>query len=249
MSIVAKRFITLLIGILLLFIALLLNRLNIIRAIFVLISIILLTYSFSIERTNKKVFTPLFVILFFSFVTSLDYLNCVMFKHTPILAYSIVKVDAGTVYNALGYRVWNCTNDTFKVDPMYKIGYYCKENTMTSESINNVLTSINDNFEDFQDNYVSVIGRVKEVVDNKTFIMQMFKDDDGIIKFNESINLYVEFNYEYKDLDSLNQNTLVVVLGKISKKEGNNIYMVDSKISKQSSIDNESIKIEAEKNI
>ena len=249
MSIVAKRFISLLIGVGVLLIALLLPRFNLIRAIFVLISIISLTYSFSLERTNKKVFVSLFVILFFFFVTSLDYLNCVMFKHTPILAYSIVKTENGTVYNALGYRVWSCSNDTFKVDPLYKLGYYCKENTMTSESINNVLTTIYDNFEDYQDSYVSVIGRVKEVVDNKTFYMQMFKDDDGVIKFNEAYNLYVEFNYEYKDLNTLDSNTLVVVLGKISKKEGNNIYMIDAKISKQSSVGSDTLKIEAEKNI
>ena len=34
--------------------------------------------------------------------------------------------------------------------------------------------------QDYQDTYVSVIGRVAKVIDNKTFVMQTFKDDDGV---------------------------------------------------------------------
>ena len=70
MNKVNKRFITMAIGIILLVIALLMSKFNLIRFILCLLSIILLTYSNQLERSNKKVFIPLFVIIFFLFMSN-----------------------------------------------------------------------------------------------------------------------------------------------------------------------------------
>lgn len=228
MNVVTKRFVSLSIGIILLLIALVLNNLGLLRAMLAILSIIILTYSFQLERNNKKVFIPLFIILFTFFVIALDFLVVSAFKKTPIMSYSIVSTSSGTVYNALGYRVWSCKDKTFKVDPLYKLGYYCEKESMTAESINNVLTTIVNNFEDYQDNYVKIVGRVTKVIDDKSFYMEMYKENDNLVSFDTTYRLYVEFNYSDSSILSLNDTKLVTVIGKISKKDGNYVYMIDS---------------------
>ena len=234
MNIVNKRFISMAIGILLLAVALLMSKFNLVRAILCIISIIILTYSNQLERTNKKFFIPAFVIIFTLFVIALDYLVVGAFKKSPIFSYSIVTTQYGTVYNALGYRVWSCKDNTFKVDPLYKQGYYCEKETMNAESINNVLSTIVNDFDNYEGTYVKVVGRVSGILDDKTFYMQMFKEEDNLIRFDETTKLYVEFDYNNKEVSSLSKNTIVTVLGKIDRKEYNNIYMIDSTFTKES---------------
>jgi len=230
MSVVTKRFLSLIIGIILLVIALLMNRFNIIRVVLCLISIILLTYSNQIERNNKKVFIPLFIIFFFFFIISLDYLCVCTLKRTPIFSYSVVKSESGNVYNAFGYRVWYCGDKTFKVDPLYRVGYYCNVKYETSENINNVLSNVINNFEQYEGTYVKIIGRVSKVVDDKTFYMESYIDDNGDIKFDETNKLYVEFNNSSKDVANLVSGSIISVSGKIDRLKDNDVYMIDSSI-------------------
>ena len=228
MSVVSKRLISMILGTALLAISLLMSKFNLIRAIFCILSIIILTYSFSLERTNKKLFVPLFIIIFSLFVICLDYLVVGMFKKTPILTYSIVSSDSGKVYNALGYRVWKCSDNTFKLDPLYKLGYYCDKKTMSSESINNVLDKLAKNIDDYKDNYVKITGRVTGVIDEKTFYMSTFKEINNEIEYNEDYKLIVEFNVKSSNVYNLERDSVVTVLGRINKKENNNIYMNDA---------------------
>lgn len=232
MTTVKKRFISMIIGVLLLLIALLMTKFNIIRVFLCILSIIVLTYSNQLERTNKKVFIPLFVIIFTFFVIALDYLVVCTLKKPPIISYGIVTTKYGTVYNAIGYRVWSCKNDTFVVDPLYKQGYYCEKESMSSENINNVLSTVVNNFDDYKDSYVKIIGRVSKIESDKTFYMQMFKENDGVIKFDETYRLYVEFNTKV-DMASLSPNVIITVIGKIDRRDGNYIYMIDSSFTKE----------------
>ena len=241
MNKVKKRFISMAIGIILLLIALLMNKFGLLRAILCVLSIIILTYSNQLERTNKKVFIPLFVIIFTLFVVALDYLSVITFKKAPIITYSIVSGNSGTVYNALGYRVWSCKDKTFKVDPLYKLGYYCDKEAMSAESINNVLSTIASNFDDYKDSYVKIIGRVSGKVDDNSFYMQMYKEDNNIIRFDDTIRLYVSFDYKNKDISSLSTNSIVTVMGKIDRNENNNIYMIDSTFTKESTSSNDAV--------
>ena len=234
MNKVKKRFISMAIGIVLLLIALFMNKYGLLRTLLCILSIIILTYSNQIERTNKKVFIPIFIILFTLFVIALDYLAVRAFKKVPIFAYSIVSTSRGTVYNAVGYRVWTCTDNTFKVDPLYKLGYYCEKEAMNAENINNVLSTVVNNFSSYEGTYVKIIGRVSGITDDNSFYMQMFKEEDNVIKFDNTIKLNVEFDYKNKDISSLAVNSIVTVLGKIDRIENNNIFMIDSEFTKES---------------
>ena len=233
MNVVTKRFISLIIGIILLVIGLLLNRFNMIRFFLCLVSIILLTYSSQLERDNKKLFIPLCAIFFFFFILSLDYLCVCTLKRIPIFSYSVVKNEEGTVYNSFGYRVWSCKNNTFKVDPLYKVGYFCDVRNAREENINNVLSTVVNNFDEYKGTYVKIIGRVASVIDSKSFYMQSYKEENGIIKFDETNKLYVLFDVEDKTVSNLMSGSVITVSGKIERKEDSDIYMIDSKVVKE----------------
>ena len=213
MNVVAKRFISLILGVILLVVGLLMTRFNIIRMLLCIVSIILLTYSSQLERDNKKLFIPLCAIFFLFFVISLDYLCVCTLKRVPIFSYSVIKSDDKMVYNAFGYRVWSCKNEAMKVDPLYRLGYFCNVEGQTPENINNVLSSVVDNFDSYKGTYVKIVGRVAKVVDSKTFYMQSYKEENNLIKFDETNKLYVMFDSESKTVSNLLEGSIITVSG------------------------------------
>ena len=229
MSIAKKRTLSLLIGIVFLAIALLLNIFNLLRVILVILSIVLMTYSMQLERNSKKIFIPLYVIVLTFFCIGMDYLNVSLFKKTPIITISVISNSNGTVYNAIGYRVWKCNDDQIKVDPLYKIGYYCEVDYMSAESINNVLPTMMSNFDHYKDNYVKIIGRVTNVDSDTLFTMETYKEYNNVIKYDHEYKLLVNFNYANEKLSVLQEDDIVTVVGKVSSKNGNEISIVDSK--------------------
>ena len=230
MSIVKKRIISLILGVIFLGIALILNSFNLVRAILAITSVILITYSMQLERDSKKIFIPLYVIVLTFFVIGVDYLNVAMFKRTPIITLSIVSNEHGTVYNAIGYRVWKCDDEQTKLDPLYKIGYYCEASYMSAESINNVLPLIVSNFEHYKNNYVKIIGRVTKIESDTSFYMYAYSDKDNIVKYNQEYKLVVNFNYADNKISKLQENDIVTVIGKVENKNGNEVFLVDSRI-------------------
>ena len=248
MSIIEKRIVSLVFGTLFLVVALILNKFNLLRAILALLSILLITYSMQLERDGKSIFVPLYAIVITFFVIGIDYLNVSMFKNTPIITISIVSNNNGVVYNAIGYRVWKCNNDDVKVDPLYKIGYYCEVDNMSAESINNALPTIMSNFEHYKDNYVKIFGRVSKVEDDTKFIMETYKEIDNTVKYNNEYKLLVNFNYGNSKVTSLKENDIVTVIGKIESKFGNEITMVDSRFKDEVTSQGD-VSFDAESNI
>ena len=229
MNIVRKRVITLLLGIIFLAIALVLNTFNLFRAILALLSIILIVYSMQLERTNKKLFITLFTIVLTFFVIGIDYLNVCIFKKTPIITTSIITNNHGSVYNSIGYRVWKCNDNDVKVDPLYKIGYYCEVDYMSAESINNVLPTIVSNFDHYKNNYVKIIGRVNSVDSDSMFSMRTYKEIDNVINYSDEYLLEVNFNYATSKISELHENDIVTVTGRVENKYGNKVTLVDAK--------------------
>lgn len=229
-----KRIFLLIIGIILILIALIINNLEILRFILCLMGIILLTIGNSLERSHNKLFIPLFAFIITLFVIASDYLVVCAFKKLPIFTYSIVTNDTAKVYNGLGYRVWVCNNDDhdFKVDPLYKLGFYCSIKASTSEDINNVLKEINLNFDRYEGAYLKVTGRITNIIDNQTFTMQAYTKTDNNYEYDDTVTLNIYFNMPSSVLSNYNVNDEVLITGKIDSKETNNnkvtIKMIDS---------------------
>ena len=223
-----KRLITMFLGLILIIVGFVINK-EILRPILVLLGIISLTISNAIERNNKKVFIPLFAIIFFLLMVALDYLVVGAFKKTPIFSYSIVSTNKSTVYNAIGYRVWVCHNTKdFKVDPLYKLGYYCSNKDITAESINNILPKIVDNFDLYKDAYMKINGKVSKIVSDKEFYMQVYDEIDNTLTFNNAYILDINFNYANEALKNYKELDDVTIVGKIDSFDGNMVKVIDS---------------------
>lgn len=248
MSIIKKRIISLVIGTLFLIIALALNTFNLFRTILALSSIVLVTYSMQLERNSKKIFIPLYVIVLTFFVIGIDYLNVSLFKKTPIITTSIITNESGVVYNGIGYRVWKCNNSDIKVDPLYRIGYYCEVENMSAESVNNALPTINDNFDHYKGNYVKILGRVSKVENDSKFIMETYKEINNTVQYNNQFKLLVNFNYGSNKVTELKENDIVTVVGRIESKFGNEITMVDAKFKDEATSQGD-VSFDAENNI
>jgi hypothetical protein len=204
----------------------------------------LLTIANSLERSHSKLFVPLFAFIITLLVIACDYLVVGAFKKTPIFTYSIITNDTATVYNALGYRVWVCNNEDkdFKVDPLYKLGFYCNLKGSTSEDINNALKEINLNFNRYQDAYVKITGRITSIIDNQTFTMQTYTQNNNNYVYDNALTLNVYFNMPSSELISYNVNDEVLISGKIDSKEANDdkviIKMIDSSFITSNTEDN-----------
>lgn len=219
---VTLRLITLFIGIILIIISLLLNDFGCLRFILCLLGIISLTISNSIERNNKKVFIPLFAILFTLFMISTDYLFVCMFKKVPIFSYSIVTNNNNKVYNAIGYRVWICNDATytFKVDPLYKLGYYCATKDMESVDVNNILPILNNNFDAYKDSYIKITGRINKIISSSELTMQTYVKSDNAYDYADDITIDYTFNIPSSEVSKHNVNDEVTIAGKVDSKTG-----------------------------
>ena len=185
---------------------------------------------------------------------STDYLVVCVFKKVPIFAYNIVTNGDTTVYNALGYRVWKCSDtDTLKVDPLYKLGYYCSISNMKSEDINNLLPVLISDFAEYQDTYVKLTGKVTKVSDNHSIIMATYTEDDNGITYDDSTKINVNFNIPSKSISDLNANETITIAGKVDKlttEDGNNIIrLIDSSIVSSVEVDNSAYNFSVDDNI
>ena len=228
MSTVSKRLMLMFGGIVFILLAFILNS-GIIRAILMFLGIISLTISNSIERNNKKVFIPLFLLIFFFFMVATDYLLVTSLKKEPIFAYSVVSTGKDKVYNAIGYRVWVCNDkeNTFKVDPLYKLGYLCSTQDMVAESINNVLPKIYSDFNRYKDSYIKITGKLTKIVNETEIYMNTYKEIDNEIVYDEDYELDVHFNMANQEVAKYNLNDEITIVGKVISKE-DAIKIIDS---------------------
>jgi hypothetical protein len=238
-----KRFTSLIIGLIFIITSFALTNMDFLRAILCILGIVLLTCSNSIERKHKKLFIPLFAIIFTCLMISTDYLVVCTLKKTPIFAFNIVKNDDATVYNAFGYRVWKCSDDaTLKVDPLYKLGYYCSISDMNSEDINNILPMLTSSFNSYQDTYIKVSGKVTEIKDSQTIIMEAYTSSDNKINYNNSQRLIVSFNVPSNNVTRHKVNDDIVIAGKVNSIDTSNnitgIKIIDSTFVDDDSNDN-----------
>ena len=249
-----KRLLSLIIGLILIIISFALTGMDCLRAILCIIGIILLTYSNSIERKHKKIFIPLFAIIFTCLMISTDYLIVSTLKKTPIFAFNIVKTDEATVYNAMGYRVWKCNGeDKLKVDSLYKLGYYCSITNMNSETINNILPVLITNFDSYKDTYIKVSGKIVEIKDNQVIVMETYSNDDNKLNYDNTSKLIVNFNFPSNSLSKYHINDDITIAGKVESKNINNketnIKLIDSTMITTDDDSSESYEFNVDDNI
>ena len=230
MSKVSRRLISMFLGVILIVIAFILKT-GYIRAILAFLGIISLTYSNTVERNNKKLFLTLFAIIFFFFMVALDYLVVGAFKREPIFSYNIVSIGKNKVYNAIGYRVWVCNgkdkDKVFKLDPLYKLGYYCSTQDMTADNINNALPKIINDFDRYKDNYIKITGRLSKIVNETELYMNTYKEINEQYVYDDLL-LDVNFNMPSLEMSKYKVDDELTIVGKVTSKDNNSVKIIDS---------------------
>ena len=184
---------------------------------------------------------PIYILLYLIAFILLDSICVVTFHKTPIFSINIINNNNIRVYNALGYKVWQCDKkkeNDLVIEPFYSKGYLCDTDEIENVSINSLITSLNNNYEEYRNKYVKVTGKISKKDGPKYLEMQSYTESEdnvnGYVTFSETITLAILFEENEDMLDIYDIYDEITIVGKIKNMETNNdkrtIYMYESKI-------------------
>lgn len=245
-----KSFLFKILGILLLLGSFLWNTYTLLRLVFVLLGVLLLTIGLLLFQKRKGFKIFLYPILFLILVYAFDYGCVYLLNRVPIFAFENRTDDTFSTYDSLLYRVYDCNGNT-TFDFLYKKSYVC-DYTLEPKDINAFLDSGNNNYRKYHSKFVTIKGKVSEVFGNDYISLQAYEQKEnnlvGGLTFNKNATLKVKNNQgnlrlygQYEIYDN------VLVTGRIYKKENNEIIMQDAKIELINNFDEFSINVIEEK--
>lgn len=241
----------LIIGIIICLIAYLIKKFSVFRLILILLGSLLI--SISIFKPNKKSqknikLFPICFIVIIILCMLIDSIVVVTFSKVPIFTYNITNSNNARVYNAIGYRVWQCDKtsyDNLKVDPFYNKGYSCDANDIEEIDSNSFLNSVIENYNDYKNNYVKIKGKISKKNAQNYIEMQPYENNvitlNGYVTFADNITLRIIFNNTETKLDQYDVYDEIVVIGIVKNMEKEQdkyvVYMYDSKIVSKTQYD------------
>ena len=249
-----------LIAAIILAIALLAPLNNIIRLILSIVALIVISIRKFKLLDKKRKYTPLYTLIYLIALILLDSICVVTFSKTPIFALNIVNNNDIKVYNALGYKVWQCNTkkpNELIVEPFYKKGYKCSVEEIENISINDLITSLNNNYEEYRNTYVKVTGKISKKDGQNYIEMQAYTESEdninGYVTFQEAITLAIIFDEYDQKLDVYDIYDEITVIGKIknmeTKEDKRIIYMYESTIASDIELDEYTITASSNKKI
>lgn len=222
-------------GVFFLFLALLINRLNVFRLLFCLIGIFL--FSCLIYKKMKKYGVLSFVILMLATIL-LDTLVALEFKRIPIFTYNIISSSDIKVYSGIGVRVWQCDSSykNLKSETFSNKGFLCDPSYLSEIDVNTLIGNLKTNYDDYVNRYIKVGGRVSLKDGNKIIEMKAY-DVNSFIDNNDFVYddmMVLRFIFE-DDTNGIMENDEVTIIGKVKNKEVVNntevIYVYESEIA------------------
>ena len=244
------------ISVILLAIALLTPINNIIRLILSIISLVILTIrQYKILGKNKKNL-PIYTLAYLITIILLDSICVITFNKLPIYAINIINDNNMRVYNALGYQVWQCNKqkpNTLIVKPFYNKGYLCSIEEIDNIGINELITSLNNNYEEYRNTYVKVTGKISKKNGQNYIEMQSYTENgdnlNGYVTFSETITLAILFEANVPELDVYDIYDEITVVGKIKNMDATNdsrtIYMTESELVSNLKLDEYTVEVDS----
>ena len=237
----------LIIAIVLLIIALLAPLKNIIRLFVAIFSLLTLSlYKFIKLEKNKK-FTPLYTLGYLIFYILLDSICVVTMNKLPIFSTHILNDENVRIYNALGYKVWQCNIEEKEliIEPFNENGYLCDVEEIENIPINELITSLNNNYDEYRNRYVKTTGKISKKDGANYIEMQAYEENveniNGEVKFTDTITLAIYFPNYTNELDVYDVHDEITVVGKIKNMETVNdkriIYMYETKLTSKIELD------------
>lgn len=234
-------------GLLLMLISYGVQRLKYYRIVLLILGFIIFLTSILFLFKKKITNTPLFIFFSIIAVFLTDSIIAITFSRIPIFSYNVVTSNNSKVYNAIGYRVWACEGKPFKVDTLYKLGYYCDASDIEETDSNAFLSEIVDKYDDYKNKYVKINGKISRKEGVNYIEMQSYQSTEvslnGYVSFSDDITLRVVFKNGASELSSYDIYDNITVVGKIwyLREVADNkyiVYMDDSKIINEVNYDN-----------
>lgn len=233
---------------------------NVVRLILSIIALIVLSIRKHKLLDKKRKNTPLYTLIYLIALILLDSICVVTFSKTPIFAINIVHNNDIKVYNALGYKVWQCDAkkpNELIVEPFYNKGYKCSIEEIENVSINDLITSLNNNYEEYRNTFVKVTGKISKKDGQNYIEMQAYTENEesmnGYVTFQEAITLAIIFDEYDERLDVYDIYDEITVIGKIknmeSKEDKRKIYMYESTLASNIELDEYTITASSNKKI
>lgn len=240
------KLIIFIIGIILIFCSMIFNELNYLRIIINIIGIILLIVGTVYDDSSKLKLLPVFFFLYLVIAILIDSILVMNFKTIPVYSYNIITSNNSKVYNAIGYRVWDCEGKERKVDRFYRLGYYCDVSNMEAIDSNAFLNNVVDNYDDYKNSYLKITGKISKKEANDYIEMQTYQSNaitlNGYVNFSDSVTLRVIFNTREELLNNYDVYDSITVVGKIwyikSTENKYVVYMDDSIIVDNNNFNN-----------
>ena len=235
----------LILGIILLLIPLLINKLTVLRLLLSLIGIFIITIFFKQKeiKINILIFVVLLIISIF-----IDSIISATFIRIPIYTYNIITIGNTRVYNSIGYRIWQCDiNSTkdMKVDKFYTKGYICDAKNIEQIDSNSFLNSVIENYDDYHNTYVKIRGKISKKNSQNSVEMQPYEKNDltinGYVSFADNITLKIMFNNNVSELDLYDIYDEITVIGIVKTLEHNDekftIYLSEAELVSEEKFD------------
>lgn len=205
-------------GIFLILIGFIISNIHILSLLLVLLGLVLLSVGTIINHKNTKKITILYILFYLLLALAFDSGLSMSLKKAPIFSYN-VNIDGNSkVYNAIGYRVWEC-NGKYTVDKLYKYGYYCDTNNLDTVDANAFLSQVVENYDDYENTYVKLTGKISQKNGINYVEIQPYETTEitlnGYVNFADNITLRAMFNDGEDKLSTYEIYDSITIIGKV----------------------------------
>jgi len=220
-------------GLLLIFLPFMTLTYSIYYLISCLVGIIVLLIGLLLNRVNilRLIFYPLIII---ALVLTLDYFKTTIFMKEPLIAVKYKSSQSVAIYNSFLYRAYSC-EDKIIIDYNYTMPYACKKEDLEVKTINKFLENPSQSYKDYKNKFVYLTGKINTIVGNTQIVLNSYNEEvslNGYVTFDERKKVIVDklninpskYNiYDYIEVIGLVSNYKVV-------NDTIEVYLQDAKI-------------------
>lgn len=211
-----KKIVQKIIGILLIICAFLINSIYLGRILLVFVGVIYLLFATVPKKDYKKYI--LYFLIYFMVLFALDTALVFTFKRKPIFSY-LISSDTVRIYNGIGYRAWECSNEDVFLDIRYRNPYMCNEDDIELSNINVIASDLPQNFDDYKNQFIKVEGKISAIDGINSLDMQAYEETDvktnGYVSFCDNIIFRFFLKVENEELSNYELYDKVIVLGRV----------------------------------
>lgn len=231
-----KKIILIIIGLLLLITPYFINVYSLYRLLSILIGLIIIEIALIMNKKDRLWRIVIFPIFFLALSFAIDYGVTHILNRIPVYATKVKSSEKVITYNSLFYRMYSCNNKLI-IDNLYKKEYQCAKDELEVVDATSFLNNAIENYKDYKDKFLKIEGKVSKINGTYNLELQAYtlteESINGYVLFSDNVTLEVNFN-EILDLTTHKVYDSIVVVGRIDEliKKGSSyiIKMQDSVI-------------------